>query len=235
MKSPSTAIILAGGLGTRLRAVVNDLPKCMAYINEKPFLEFVLHYLEKQEVKKVILSVGYKKEAVIDYFGSKWESLELMYSVEDEPLGTGGAIKKAVNMIAEPSFYALNGDTLFNVDLKALAGMLVSHNASAVLALRKLDNVNRYGSVECDNDYKITAFVEKGLKIGSGVINGGIYCMDRNLFLKMQLPDKFSIEKDYFQKYLNDLHLYGIESSAYFIDIGIPEDYNRAQLELKDR
>lgn len=233
MKNPSTAIILAGGLGTRLRAVVNDLPKCMALVNEKPFLEFILQYLEKQGVKKVILSVGYKKEAIINYFGSKWKSLELDYSIEDEPLGTGGAIKKAVNIIAESSFYVLNGDTLFNVDLMALAAMLASHKATSVLALRKLDDVNRYGSVECDNDYKITAFVEKGKREGSGLINGGIYCIDRNLFQKRQLPEKFSIEKDYFQKYLNELHLYGLESSAYFIDIGIPEDYNRVQHELK--
>ena len=230
---PSTAIILAGGLGTRLRSVVSDLPKCMALVNGKPFLEFVLYYLEKQNIKKVILSVGYKKEAIISYFGSKRNSLVLEYCIEDEPLGTGGAIKKAAEMVAEPSFFVLNGDTLFDIDLKVLAKVHASNNSDAVLALRKVENVNRYGSVECNSIQKITAFIEKGEKQGKGMINGGIYCINKDAFLKKNLPEKFSIEKDYFQKYLEELQLFGIEFSAYFIDIGIPEDYSRAQNELK--
>lgn len=233
MKKPSTAIILAGGLGTRLRSVVNELPKSMALVNGKPFLEFMLHYLERQKIQRVILSVGYKKESVMDYFGTKWNNIEIDYCIEDEPLGTGGAISKAAEMVNEPLFYVLNGDTLFDIDLTALAIKLSSNNADAVLALRKVENVNRYGSVECDSNQKISAFVEKGEKQGEGLINGGIYCINKETFLKRNLPEKFSIEKDFFQKYLNELNLYGMESSAYFIDIGIPEDYKRAQQELK--
>lgn len=233
MNNIPTAIVLAGGLGTRLRSVVSDIPKCMALVNGKPFLEFVLHYLEKQNIKKVILSIGYKKEVIIDHFGSRWKNLELEYCIEDEPLGTGGAIKKAADLITEPSFFVLNGDTLFDVDLNALANMQVSKKAAAVLALRKVENVSRYGSVECNSNHRINAFVEKGEKQGIGLINGGIYCIDKDSFQKKQLPEKFSIEKDYFQKYLKEMHLYGIEFSSYFIDIGIPEDYSKAQLELK--
>lgn len=234
MKGLPTAIVLAGGLGTRLRSVVNDLPKCMALVNDKPFLEYVLHYLENQKIQRVILSVGYKKESIVDFFGTKWNNLKIDYCIEDEPLGTGGAIRKAAQMIAEPSFYVLNGDTLFDVDLKDLERILTTKNASAVLALRRIDNISRYGSIECNSKGGINAFIEKGEKQGEGLINGGIYFLDKAALQGLDLPEKFSIEKDFFQKYLKEQNFYGIESSAYFIDIGIPDDYKRAQLELKD-
>lgn len=233
MKKLPTAIVLAGGLGTRLRSVVNDLPKCMALINGKPFLEYVLQYLEKQGIRRTVLSVGYMHEAIIEHFGNSWNDLKIDYCIEDEPLGTGGAIRKAAEMIDEPYFFVLNGDTIFDVDLNALAQKLLNQKASAVLALRKLHNVSRYGSVECNSENRITAFVEKGEKKGEGFINGGIYCIDKEDFISIGLPYKFSIERNYFQKHLNDLHLYGIIFSSYFIDIGIPEDYQRAQSELK--
>ena len=114
------AIVLAGGLGTRLRSVVSDLPKPMAPIGDKPFLEYILKYLQKNGIKRAVLSVGYKWETIKEYFGDKFENIELIYSVEDEPLGTGGAIKKAMNQVKNSQVYIINGDTLFDVDLKSL-------------------------------------------------------------------------------------------------------------------
>jgi len=221
------AIVLAGGLGTRLRSVVSDLPKPMAPIGDKPFLEYILKYLQKNGITRVILSVGYKWETIKEYFGDKFENIELVYSVENEPLGTGGAIKKAMNQVKNSQVYIINGDTFFDVDLKSL---VLENDSKLILSLKHMVNFDRYGCVESDENNFVTAFTEKGYR-ESGNINGGIYLASKNIFSNFDLNEKFSFE-EFMQINFAKLKISVKIFENYFIDIGIPEDYKRAQNEL---
>lgn len=223
------AIVLAGGLGTRLRSVVSDLPKPMAPIGDKPFLEYILKYLQKNGITRVILSVGYKWETIKEYFGYKWENIELVYSVEDEPLGTGGAIKKAITQVKNEKVYIINGDTFFDVDLKNL---VLENNSKLILSLKQMKEFDRYGCVESDDNNLVTAFTEKGYK-QSGNINGGIYLALKNIFDNFDLDEKFSFE-EFMQVNFEELKISVKVFENYFIDIGIPEDYQKAQSEIKN-
>lgn len=223
------AIILAGGLGTRLRSVVSDIPKPMAPIDNKPFLEYLLKYLQKNGITRAILSVGYKWETIKEYFGDKFENIELIYSVEDEPLGTGGAIKKAMNHIINNDVYIINGDTFFNVDLKSLA---LKDNSKLILSLKYMTNFDRYGCVESDENGFVTEFTEKGYR-KSGNINGGIYLVSKNIFDKYELNQKFSFE-EFMQINSKEIKISVKVFENYFIDIGIPEDYQKVQYEIKE-
>jgi D-glycero-alpha-D-manno-heptose 1-phosphate guanylyltransferase len=223
------AIVLAGGLGTRLRSVVTDVPKPMAPIGDKPFLEYILRYLQKNGVTKAILSVGYKWKTIKEYFGDKFENIELVYSVEDEPLGTGGAIKKAMNQVRKSQVYIINGDTFFDVDLKNLS---LEDNSKLILSLKHMINFDRYGCVESDDKNLVTAFTEKGYR-ESGNINGGIYLASKDIFDGYNLDEKFSFE-EFMQENFKTLKASVKVFENYFIDIGIPEDYERAQSEIKN-
>lgn len=220
-----TAIVLAGGLGTRLQKVVKELPKPMAKIGNKPFLEILLCYLREQNIKKVILSVGYKKEMIQNYFGDSFCGLEILYSKEKTPLGTGGAIKKALRLVDEDFVFVFNGDTFFDVDLEKLKIFHQKNSADISIALKKMENFKRYGSVLVEND-KIVKFNEKKFT-QNGYINGGVYILRR---------DTLKIEEDVFsfEEFLSttDKKIYGLVCDGYFIDIGIPQDYYKAQKDL---
>ena len=223
------AIVLAGGLGTRLQSVISDVPKPMAPIDDKPFLEKILKYLQKNGVTKVILSVGYKWETIKAYFGEKFEDIELVYSVEDEPLGTGGAIKKALNLCQEKEIYIINGDTFFDVNLNKLN---LKNNSKLILSLKVMKNFDRYGCVETNTDGFVTTFTEKEFR-EFGNINGGIYLMSRNIFDGYNLEKKFSFE-EFIQIKFKQLNISSRIFDKYFIDIGIPEDYQKAQIDLRN-
>ena len=228
----NTAIILAGGFGTRLQAVVKDRPKPMADINGKPFLQHLLDYLIKQGINKCILSVGYKWETISDYFGNSYRSIELIYCIEDAPLGTGGAIMKAVKSVEDTSFFVFNGDTFFAIDLEKF--YLEHHKSRLMLsiALKSMSDFDRYGVVVTDNAGVISSFEEKKY-YSHGNINGGIYLLDRKLFEILLLPEKFSFEKDLMELYCSKQKFLGVAFNDYFVDIGIPEDYERAKNELE--
>jgi len=223
------AIVLAGGLGTRLRSVVSDVPKPMAPISDKPFLEYILKYLQKNGITKAILSVGYKWETIKEYFGGKFENIELIYSVEDEPLGTGGAIKKAMSFISQKKVFIINGDTFFDVNLQTLA---LKDDSKLILSLKQMRKFDRYGCVESDANGFATAFTEKGYR-ESGNINGGVYLASRDLFDIYELDEKFSFE-EFMQDNFKSLKITTQVFDSYFIDIGIPEDYQKAQSEIKN-
>ena len=152
-------------------------------------------------------------------------------SVEEEPLGTGGAIKLACGLATEKNVLILNGDTLFNVDIKELFAFHKTNRADCTLSLKPMHNFDRYGVVELDTDHAITSFKEKR-QYKNGLINGGVYILNRKNFLQEELPLKFSFEKDYLEQYLNKRKICGVVQDEYFIDIGIPEDYEKAQKEL---
>jgi D-glycero-alpha-D-manno-heptose 1-phosphate guanylyltransferase len=226
------AIILAGGLGTRLRSVVPDLPKCMAPVNDTPFLSYVINHLQKQGIKHFIFSLGYKSEAIVAFIEKDFPHLLFKTCIEDEPLGTGGAIKKALCMAKEKSVLVTNGDTLFKVDVTLLAGFHALSGAECTLSLKPMKNFDRYGVVEVDTDHLVKSFLEKQ-HYECGLINGGVYAIHKHRFLEENLPEKFSFEKDYMEQYYKKRRIMGVVQDEYFIDIGIPEDYARAQSELR--
>lgn len=228
------AIILAGGLGTRLRSVVSELPKCMAPVAGKPFLAHVIKYLQKEGVQKFIFSVGYKYEIIQEYLRHELSTVTYQLSIEQEPLGTGGAINFACSCSTENTVLIVNGDTLFPVDVAMLGELHQSSNADCTLSLKPMHNFARYGMVELNTDNSIKSFKEKQF-YKEGLINGGVYALNVERFVQEDLPEKFSFEKEYLEKYFYQGKMYGLAQDAYFIDIGIPEDYARAQLELRDK
>lgn len=221
------AIILAGGLGTRLRSVVSEVPKCMAPVDGRPFLQYMLEWLSRYDVSHVVLSVGYLKEVIFSYMDSRVWPFEISYAVEEEPLGTGGGIRLALTKCREDRVIVLNGDTFFDVDLDAL-----SFSAPVTLALKPMRNFDRYGAVDWDGEL-VTGFHEKAA-CAEGLINGGVYALVRSQLDFAFYPKRFSFEKDLLEP-LAAAHLVtGQVQDGYFIDIGIPEDYARAQRELPE-
>ncbi len=225
------AIILAGGFGTRL-TTVKDVPKPMAPINNVPFLQILLDDLLVKGITKFYLAVGHQHEIIIDYFGSSYMGCKINYVIEDTPLGTGGAIKQALAQVTSENVFVFNGDTFFDVDIELMAAQHNSCSAEVTLALKPLTDFDRYGTVEVNDKFRITKFAEKQF-CKEGVINGGIYLMKSNLFEGLEYPTQFSMEQDYFERYCSEKQLEGFVDEGYFIDIGIPEDYEKAQEELQ--
>jgi D-glycero-alpha-D-manno-heptose 1-phosphate guanylyltransferase len=225
------AIILAGGLGTRLRSVVSELPKCMAPVAGNPFLHYVIAHLQQEGINSFIFSVGYKSESIISFIKDNYSNIDFQFSIEEEPLGTGGAIKLALEKTSEKNVLVCNGDTLFKINVEQLNNFHLQHNSDCTLSLKPMNNFDRYGVVELNNDSLVISFKEKQF-YNKGLINGGVYALNIENFLNKNLPDKFSFEKDYLEKFVNEEKMYGLVQDEYFIDIGIPEDYERAKIEL---
>jgi len=225
-----TAIILAGGFGTRLKHVVSDVPKPMAPINGVPFLQILLDTLRTKGIKRVLLATGYKHEIITTHFGAVYKGMDLIYSVENEPLGTGGAIANAFELL-EPSdnnTLVLNGDSYFDLDIKSMEKRHIKTNSDISIALKKMTNFNRYGVVEIEETGRISKFKEKQhTKIG--LINTGCYLVKyscKNLLAQIKKP--FSFEEKILENSNLSIILAGFEQQGYFIDIGIPEDYKKA-------
>lgn len=222
-------VILAGGLGTRLKSVISDIPKPMAPVSGFPFLKYIFDYLAEFNVERVILSVGVLHKVIEDFFGKNYKQITIDYSVEDTPLGTGGAIKKALGLCTEENVIILNGDTFFNINLLDFYYRHQSSHADISLALKPMQDFDRYGKVITD-DCKVVKFSEKEF-CSAGDINGGIYVLKRNILEKLT-DNKFSFEKDILEKKIGCLNIHGYRYSEYFIDIGVPQDYEIAQAEL---
>jgi D-glycero-alpha-D-manno-heptose 1-phosphate guanylyltransferase len=226
------AIILAGGLGTRLRSVINGMPKPMAPVNGKPFLHYIFAYLAKQGVSEAILAVGYKHELIKGFLGTEYFGIKVRYSVEEEPLGTGGGIKKAFDLVNDFAF-VINGDTFFDVSLSSLQDFYFETQGDLTIALKKLTHFDRYGTVSLDTTGRITEFNEKKF-MEKGLINGGVYFTGPRLFASVETTEKFSFEKDILEKYVSELNFTGKIFDNYFIDIGIPDDYQKAQQDFSN-
>lgn len=231
-------IILAGGLGTRLRSVISEVPKCMAPVGGKPFLHYLLEYLQKNGIENFIFSVGYLHEIIEKYLQKNRYKLSYTISLENEPLGTGGAIKLACKKSSEKNILICNGDTLYKVDIDSFSKIHESLNAACTLALKPMHYFDRYGVVELNKDNSVKSFKEKQYYT-AGLINGGVYALNRDEFLKEPFVEKFSFEKNYLEKNVNSKNndhqkIFGMIQDEYFIDIGIPEDYKKASKELNN-
>lgn len=226
------AIILAGGLGTRLREAVPDLPKCMAPVAGRPFLSYVVDALRMQGIRHFVFSLGYKADAIEAYLQDHYPTLDYTTVVEPEPLGTGGAIRLALECARSNDVLIANGDTLFKVNVEEMAAFHRSKEAACTLALKPMHHFERYGVVELDKEGRIASFKEKQY-YKEGLINGGIYLLNKLRFLAQEFPLKFSFEKDYLEADYGKGEFFGLAQDSYFIDIGIPEDYNKAQEDLR--
>lgn len=225
------AIILAGGMGTRLRDTVPGLPKCMAPVNNRPFISYVTDYLSRQGVNRFIFSLGYGSHAFTGYLAATFPAKNYELVIEPEPLGTGGAIRLACRHARSKRVVAVNGDSLCLADLAKQVAFHESVHADCTLALVPMINFDRYGIVKINDDQSIASFEEKKFSAG-GLINGGVYVLNTASFIAETLPDKFSFENDYLQALHKSRKFYGLVQDAYFIDIGVPADYLRAQTEL---
>lgn len=221
------AIILAGGLGTRLRSVVADLPKCMAPVNGRPFLEILISRLRRQGTGRIILSTGYLSEVIEAWVREKYPDPQISIIREETPLGTGGAIRAAIALSEAQDVLVCNGDTLYDVDVAALYAFHRKLGADCTVALKPMRDFERYGRVELGDDGWVRAFREKE-RCTEGLINGGVYVIRRDALLGLDLPEKFSFEEGFLARH----RIAGMVQDAYFIDIGIPEDFARAQVEL---
>ncbi|MCR6718755.1 MAG: HAD-IIIA family hydrolase [Chitinophagaceae bacterium] len=226
------AIILAGGLGTRLKSAVPDLPKCMAPVAGRPFIYYVINYLRNQGIERIVFSLGYKHEIVERYLHDEFSTLDYDCAIEAEPLGTGGAIKLAASLCKSDTIVVVNGDTIFEVDLLNLAERAAASDSICTLSLKPMLQFDRYGSVVTNDSGKIISFEEKKWK-EQGNINGGLYLLKRSLFTQFEFPDRFSFETDFLQNEKFRYLLSAFVDEGYFIDIGIPDDFQKAQKDLQ--
>ena len=225
------AIILAGGLGTRLQSVVSDRPKCMALVADKPFLKYLLDYLTLYKIDHVVLSLGYKYELILDWLKQQNYPFKISYVAEDQPLGTGGGIKLATSKLESDTCFVLNGDTFFDVDLNKIQDFQIEKSADITLALKPMMDFDRYGSVKINDVDRILEFLEKQY-CNEGLINGGVYYLNKSIFDKHTYPNKFSFEKEVLEAQIENLNIVGYSSDSYFIDIGIPSDYEKANVDF---
>ena len=227
------AIVLAGGFGTRLRGIVDDVPKPLAPVAGRPFLAWLLDRLATGGMRRCILATGYLSDVIEQRIGARWQGMEIAYSVEPEPLGTGGAIRLAATRLQGDAAHVLNGDTWLEYDPVALEDTARAAGASMTIALARVDDVARYGAVDIDNG-RVTGFREKG-ESGPGWINAGCYFLGADALAALPVRDAFSFEQDVLQPRVQERAVAAFTETLGFIDIGVPEDYARAQLQFAGR
>lgn len=223
------AIILAGGFGTRLQQVVSDLPKPMAPVAGHPFLEVLLSSLAKKGFKRIILSLGYLANKIVDHFGNSFAGMHLVYEIEQKPLGTGGATRQALLNCRSDHVFIFNGDTYLDLNIQDVENHWLHHQRPIIVA-REVSNTERYGCIEYTNG-QVIGFSEKG-KVGRGLINAGCYVLPNNILDDFGVGQPFSLETDFLVKAVNNQRFDLFVTEGHFIDIGVPEDYLRAQTEL---
>lgn len=221
------AIVLVGGLGTRLRAVVSDVPKPLASVAGRPFLAWLLDRLAKEGMRHVVLAAGYLAERVIDAIGREWNGLQVDYSIESVPLGTGGAVRQACGMLQGDAAHVLNGDTFLRYGMHALEQATCDAGADLGMALARVDDVGRYGAVVRDGAH-VEGFREKG-ESGPGYINAGSYYLTSAAIRALPTEPAFSFETRVLAPLTAAGRVCGFDATSEFIDIGVPEDYRRAQ------
>ena len=226
------AIVLAGGLGTRLREVVPDLPKPMAPVAGRPFLEILLSDLARKGFTRVVLSVGYRAESIMAHFGHRFSGMEITYAVEDMPLGTGGAVRLGMKRCLGDHVFVFNGDTFLDLEAGAVE-LLWQEHRQPIVVTREVADTRRYGRLLVASG-RVVGFTEKGVP-GSGLINAGCYVLGAGQLDAWPLNTPFSLEADYFAKAAVKKRLHAFETRGLFVDIGVPQDYHEAQTLLADR
>jgi len=224
------AIVLAGGFGTRLAAKLNGIPKPMAPVAGRPFLEILLAQLKRNGCSRAILSVGHLYQVIQNHFGASFQGMPLDYAIESLPLGTGGAIRRSLALADTENVLVLNGDTFLHADYEAMLRFHSAQRAALTIAISHQPDIARYGGVLVEGT-RIVGFEEKG-RTGAGFINAGAYVIARGMQWPQALPEKFSFERDFLMPETARLAPAAYPVNGFFLDIGIPEDLDRAQTEL---
>lgn len=226
---PTSAILLAGGRGTRLGTLTVATPKPLLDVAGRPFVFFLLDYLKAGGIGRIVISTGYLAEQFEEKIGKVYRGMHVDYVVEKEPLGTGGAIMRSLRTLEETAF-VLNADTLFRISLSQMNDMHESMGADITIAVRQVPDLSRYGGVMMQGS-RVVSFAEKGAP-GPGLINGGIYLLGPGAFSNYTGESAFSFEEAFLPNVMFGRRVFGYEDPAYFIDMGVPEDLNRADREL---
>jgi len=221
------AIVLAGGLGTRLRSVVTDLPKPMAPVAGRPFLAWILDRLVQAGFERVVLAVGHRHQTIQGHFGPAYRGIALDYSVEEQPLGTGGALRLAAGRIGSWPVFVLNGDTYLDLDYRAMLGAHLRGREQMSLAVCQVPDAGRYGALELQDGH-VHGFLEKG-RPGPGAINAGTYLLSQGVLDRIPRGEPFSFEQQLLVPEIGTIRPAAFATDGLFIDIGVPEDYARAQ------
>jgi len=223
-----STVILAGGLGTRLRFVLSARPKVLALVRGRPFLTYLLDQLAAVGAREVVFCIGYMADMVKETLGDRYQTMHLTYSRENEPLGTGGALRQALPLFSSDPILVMNGDSFVDADLAAYLRWFLQKDLEASMVLAKVSDTSRFGRVTSDEQERILGFEEKGAHHGPGWINAGIYFLKQN-FLRAIPSGRFvSIEKEIFPAWVSH-GLYGYKTEGRFIDIGTPESYAMAE------
>ena len=225
----TTAVILAGGLGTRLRPVLPGVPKVLAEVRGRPFLTYLLDQLEHYSLARAVLCTGYLAESVREKLGESYRSLSLYYSPEVQLLGTGGAVRQALAYCTSDPVLVMNGDSYVDVDLAGFFTWFRAGNLEAAMVLRRMPDTSRYGRVEAGAGGLVTGFLEKKASGGPGWINSGVYLLRKNVLLSLAEGQFSSLERDLFPWLASEARLYGYPTVGKFIDIGTPESYSSAE------
>lgn len=226
-----SAAILAGGLGTRLRPVVSDRSKVLAEVNGRPFLGWLLDFLDQSGLKNVILCTGYKGQEVEGAFGRRYGSLSIIYSWESLPLGTGGALRQALPFLRSNTILVLNGDSICDINLHEFLSAHSARCARASLALTWAEDTRRFGRVELQEDDQVIEFCEKGSPFGPGWISAGLYLLERQLIEGIPPNSVLSLEREVFPTWIPQ-GAFGFKTTGRFLDIGTPESYALANREF---
>jgi D-glycero-alpha-D-manno-heptose 1-phosphate guanylyltransferase len=230
---PKELMILAGGSGTRIRESIPGLPKALAPVGDKTFIDHLIQLYISKGIRRFVICLGEFQDQVIEHLKTHHPELDKVFVCEQEPLGTGGAIKNALPYCNDDTVLVVNGDTYFPIDLESAANFHQRSNAECTIVLKPVNDASRYGLIQLDDKGRVTGFSEK-TGSGKGLINGGAYLLDKPAFLQHRLPHKFSFEKEYLEQYFDRERIFGIAQDAYFVDIGIPEDLAKAQTEIMD-
>ncbi|MCG9875853.1 MAG: NTP transferase domain-containing protein [Leptospiraceae bacterium] len=225
------ALILCGGLGTRFQSVSTTKPKGLAEIKGKPMLEIITDQLVRQGVSRILLCVGHLSNQVIEYYNSKRDA-EYIFSIEDTPLGTGGAIQNAISMINTDPFIALNGDSFCKIDYKEFLNFHHKKNSYFSLVASRIEEASDYGTISLDSNDQILKFEEKAVS-GQAVINAGIYLLPKDLFYKSKDLKKFSLEKELFPLVLSQESCFAFVVQSNVVDIGTKQRYIEAQVKIE--
>ena len=227
------AIVLCGGLGTRLGHLTHETPKPILEVGGRHFLSYVLDQIARAPVNEIILAVGFQWEKIEKVVGKQWGNIPVSYSIEDNPLGTGGAIKKAMQAAKIHETLVMNGDTLIKMDPEVLWNIGREENADIAMTLKLCEDASRFGIVRIDSKNRVNGFEEKRLS-GGGLINTGLYYIRDSIFSSIK-QEAFSFENDILSLRYRNLKIIGIKTDAYFIDMGVPDDFSRAQAELLEK
>jgi D-glycero-alpha-D-manno-heptose 1-phosphate guanylyltransferase len=229
MNAMLPCLILAGGSGTRLRSVLGDeCPKALAPVGGRPFLGWLLQALARQGVSEAVLSVGFGRDSIKQFIASSGSEIAVSFVEEHEPLGTGGAIVHAMRTHGAPEMIVLNGDTLCDLDLNALCAYFYASDADMVMAAARVADASRYGTLSFDEESRrLNAFKEK--QEGAGFVNAGVCVIDADCLIKREMPERFSFERDFLETSLQTVDVRVYAEVDAFIDIGVPQDYARAQ------